>query len=176
MTLKADYVASDSLRWITSELQALPKVNRIDYQKDLVDKVNHNIAKIGIVLLTLAILLTFISFALINNTVRLSIYARRFSIHTMKLVGASWGFIRRPFVWQAVCIGLISAVLAVGALAGVLAWSYRQEPAILNVITPEVQIITGASVFAFGIVITAVCAYISVGKFLKMKAGELYRI
>ena len=102
VTLKADYANTDSLRWITKELEAYPKVSEVNYQHDLIEQVNRNIAKIGIVLLALAVLLTFISFSLISNTVRLGIYARRFSIHTMKLVGASWGFIRGPFVRRAV--------------------------------------------------------------------------
>ena len=89
VTLKADYANTDSLRWITKELEAYPKVSEVNYQHDLIEQVNRNIAKIGIVLLALAVLLTFISFSLISNTVRLGIYARRFSIHTMKLVGAS---------------------------------------------------------------------------------------
>ena len=95
VNLKADYANSDSLRWIEKELKKYPKVGDITYQQDLMDSVNNNLQKISIVLLILAALLTFVSFSLINNTVRLGIYARRFSIHTMKLVGASWGFIRR---------------------------------------------------------------------------------
>ena len=95
VTLKADYANTDSLRWITKELEAYPKVSEVNYQHDLIEQVNRNIAKIGIVLLALAVLLTFISFSLISNTVRLGIYARRFSIHTMKLVGASCASGRR---------------------------------------------------------------------------------
>lgn len=89
ITLKSDYANSDSLQFISKELKAYPKVSEVKYQKDLIDSVNENIAKISLVLLALAVLLTIVSFSLINNTVRLSIYARRFSIHTMKLVGAS---------------------------------------------------------------------------------------
>ncbi len=176
VTLKADYANTDSLRWITKELEAYPKVSEVNYQHDLIEQVNRNIAKIGIVLLALAVLLTFISFSLISNTVRLGIYARRFSIHTMKLVGASWGFIRGPFVRRAVVVGLVAALLACIVLGGTVYGLYHYEPEILSVLTWEVMLITGVSVFLFGIIITAFCANISVNKFLKMKAGELYKI
>ena len=176
VTLKADYANTDSLRWITKELEAYPKVSEVNYQHDLIEQVNRNIAKIGIVLLALAVLLTFISFSLISNTVRLGIYARRFSIHTMKLVGASWGFIRGPFVRRAVVVGLVAALLACIVLGGTVYGLYHYEPEILSVLTWEVMLITGVSVFLFGIIITALCANISVNKFLKLKAGELYKI
>ena len=105
LTLKSDYANNDSLQWIARELKKYPKVAQISYQRDLINMVNENLAKTGLILLVLAVLLTIVSFSLINNTVRLGIYARRFSIHTMKLVGASWGFIRAPFVRRSVEIG-----------------------------------------------------------------------
>lgn len=176
ITLKADYANNDSLKWIEHELKQMPKVAEITYQKDLIDSVNRNLAKISLVLLVLAVLLTFVSFSLINNTVRLGIYARRFSIHTMKLVGASWRFIRWPFVRQAMVIGLLAAMLACAVLGGfIYALSYY-EPKIMTVLTYEVLVITAAAVFLFGLIITSLCASISVNKFLKMKAGELYKI
>lgn len=176
LTLWGNYANSDSLAWISKELKRYPKVAEINYQKDLIDTVNRNLAKIGLAMLVLAILLTFVSFSLINNTVRLDIYARRFSIHTMKLVGASWGFIRRPFVRRAVCTGLLAALLANLFLAGCIYALYRYEPEILTVVTWREMAITAAAVVLFGIIITALCANISVNKFLKMKAGELYKI
>lgn len=176
ITLKANYANTDSLKWITTELKNYPKVSEVDFQKDLVDQVNANIAKIGLVLLVLAVLLTFVSFSLINNTVKLGVYARRFSIHTMKLVGASWGFIRRPFVKKAVLIGVIAALIACVVLGGFIFLLYRYEPDIQVIVAWPEMAITGAVVFLFGVIITAVCASISVNRFLKMKAGELYKI
>ena len=174
--LKSDYANTDSLQWITKKLQRYPKVGSITYQKGLMDSVNTLLQKISLVLLILAGLLTFVSFSLISNTVRLSIYARRFSIHIMKLVGASWGFIRRPFVLRAVGVGIIAALLAVVVLGCCVYALYTYEPDILTVVTPEVMVVTALSVFLFGIIITAICAGLSVNKFLKMKAGELYKI
>ena len=174
--LKGDYANNDSLKWITKELKRYPKVGNITYQKGLMESVNTFLQKISFVLLILAGLLTFVSFSLISNTVRLSIYARRFSIHTMKLVGASWGFIRRPFVWRSVAVGIVAALLAVIVLGCFVYALYTYEPEILTVVTPEVMAITALAVFLFGIIITAICASLSVNKFLKMKAGELYKM
>lgn len=176
LTLKSDYANNDSIVWISKELRKYPKVSDISYQKDLVDAVNQNLTKIGMAMMVLALLLTFVSFSLINNTVRLGIYARRFSIHTMKLVGASWGFIRRPFVFNAVAIGIIAATLACGVLGLCIYALYRYEPEILTIVTWREMAITGGSVFLFGIVITMICANISVNRFLRMKAGDLYKI
>jgi cell division transport system permease protein len=174
--LKADYVNSDSLKVIASEIRKDKRVSDLAYQEDLMDKVNTNLSRISLLLLGLAVLLTFVSFSLISNTVRLSVYARRFVIHTMKLVGASWGFIRRPFLRQAVTVGLIAAVLACGVLAACIYGLYLTEPAILDIITWEVLVLTAASIVVFGIVITLLCAWLAVNKFLRMTAGELYKI
>ncbi len=176
VTLQADYANNDSLSFISRELKSFPKVTEVKYQKDLIEKVNTNLAKISIVLLALAILLAIVSFSLINNTVKLSIYARRFSIRTMKLVGASWGFIRGPFVRKAVVIGLLAAIIACAVLAGGLYALCTYEPDVLLIITWDMLAITAGAVFLSGILITAMCATISVNKFLKMKACDLYKI
>ncbi len=124
----------------------------------------------------MAALLTFISFSLINNTVRLTIYARRFAIHTMKLVGASWGFIRLPFLRMAIGLGLLSALLAVLVLGIGMYALYRYEPEMLTIIDGQVMAFTALVVFAVGIILTTICSWLSVNKFLRMKAGDLYKI
>ena len=175
LQLKSDYANRDSLMWIIYELQKNPKVTDVAYQEDLMDNVNKNLGRMNMVLLCLAILLTFVSFSLINNTVRLSVYSRRFLIHTMKLVGASWGFIRRPFIRQAIVVGIVAALLAIVVLgAGVYAL-YTFEPNILNIITWRELTITAVAVLLFGLIITLLCTWISVNRFLKMTAGELYK-
>ena len=174
--LKADYANRDSLKWIAKELKKDERVSDLAYMEDLMNQVNKNLSRISIVLLALAVLLTFVSFSLISNTVRLSIYANRFVIHTMKLVGDSWGFIRKPFLRQAVLVGVIAAVLANAVLGTGVYALYLAEPDILDVVTWEVLSITAAAVLAFGIVITALCAWLAVNKFLRMKAQELYKI
>ena len=138
--------------------------------------VNDNIRNISLVLLALALVLTLISFALINNTIRLAIYSKRFLIHTMKLVGASWSFIRRPFLarnfWSGVLAGLLADIILVsGAI-----WLLRYEPDLRAIITPEVMLIVTGSVIVFGVIISVICAYLSINKFLKMKVEELHYI
>jgi cell division transport system permease protein len=128
------------------------------------------------VLLVLATLLLFVSFTLINNTVRLGIYSRRFGIHTMKLVGASWKFIRKPFIRRAILLGLIAGIIAIVVLGVGVYILFRLEPDVMEVITPEVLIITAVAVLVFGVVITTLCSWFSVNRFLRMKAGELYKI
>jgi cell division transport system permease protein len=176
LQLKADYANRDSLKWIVKELKKQAIVTDVAYQEDLMDRVNINLGRINILLLVLAALLTFVSFALINNTVRLSVYSRRFLIHTEKLVGASWGYIRRPFVSQAMCVGILAALLAVIVLGFCVYGLYRFEPHIMTVITWRELTITGVSVLLFGIIITAICSWISVNRFLRMTAGDLYKI
>ena len=106
--LNAGYANSDSVAWIKDEILAQKGVLEINYPQDLLDAVNRNIRKVSIVLLGLAALLTLISFALINNTIRLTIYSKRFLIHTMKLVVSSWSFIRRPFLMRNVWVGILA--------------------------------------------------------------------
>lgn len=176
LQLHSDYANADSLAWISDELRKNPKVTDVAYQVDLMDSVNRNLAKLNILLLVLAVLLTFISFSLINNTVRLSVYSRRFLIHTMKLVGASWGFIRRPFMRQGALVGVIAALIAIIVLGGGIYALYYYEPNILAIITWRELVITALAVLVFGLVITLTCSYISVNRFLRMPAGELYKI
>ena len=165
--LNADYANSDSISWIEQE---------INYPQDLLDAVNSNIRKISFLLLGLAALLTLISFALINNTIRLAIYSKRFLIHTMKLVGASWGFIRRPFLVRNIWIGILAAAMADAALIGMAYALVKYEPELIEIITPMTMLMVMGSVFVFGVVITFMCAYISINKYLRMKASALYYI
>ena len=176
LQMHSDYANRDSLQWISKELKKNPKVADVAYQVDLMDKVNSNLTKINILLLVIAALLTFISFSLINNTVRLSVYSRRFLIHTMKLVGASWGFIRRPFMRRGLVVGIIAAIVALIVLGACVYGLYQYEPKMMNIITWRELAITAGAVLLFGILITAVSSYISVNKFLRMSAGDLYKI
>ena len=176
LQLKSDYANGDSLGWIAREIARNPLVTDVAFQEDLMDRVNSNLQKVSIVLLILAVLLTFISYSLINNTVRLGVYSRRFLIHTMKLVGASWGFIRRPFMIDAFVVGVVAAVMACAILGGGVWTLYQYEPRLMTIITWEVLIATAVAVLLFGLTITLLCSYISVNRFLRMRAQELYKI
>lgn len=172
--INAGYADPDSIAKTVKELKGNSDVVDVIYSKDLVQSVNKNIKKISIILLIIAALFTYISFALINNTVRLTIFSKRFLINTMKLVGASWNFIRRPFMAQSFVLGVVSALLADSILFGSLCWLYEFEPQIANIIDLRAVVMVFGAVMVFGIVITAVCTLVSVNKYLKMRSNELY--
>ncbi|NDV65724.1 ABC transporter permease [Bacteroides sp. 224] len=174
--LHADYANSDSIAVIEKGIKQNSSIQEVLYQKELIDAVNDNIKTITVVLLVLALVLATISFALINNTIRLAIYSKRFLIHTMKLVGASWGFIRRPFLMRNIWSGVLAAILADAILMGVAYWLITYEPELISVISPDVMLIVMVSVLGFGVIITFFCAYISINKYLRMKANALYSI
>ena len=174
--LHSDYANSDSIAKIEKLIKRNTNIQDVLYQKDLIDAVNENIRNISLVLLGLAIMLTFISFALINNTIRLAIYSKRFLIHTMKLVGASWGFIRRPFLKRTIWSGVLAAFIADTILMGAAYWLVSYEPELIRVITPEVMLLVSGAVLVFGVVITFLCAYLSINKYLRMKASTLYYV
>ena len=174
--LHSDYANSDSIAKIEKMIKENSNIQDVLYRKELIDAVNENIRNISLVLLALAVELTFISFALINNTIRLAIYSKRFLNHTMKLVGASWSFIRGPFLRKNVWSGVLAGMLADAILMGTAYWAVTYEQELIQVITPEVMLIVCGSVLVFGIVITWLCAYISMNKYLRMKANTLYYI
>ncbi len=174
--LYSEYANSDSIAKIEQLIKKNSDIQEILYQKELIDAVNENIRNISLMLLGLAVILTFISFALINNTIRLTIYAKRFLIHTMKLVGASWGFIRRPFLRRNFGIGVLSAFIADALLWAGASWLVSYEPELIKVITPGVMVLVSIAVLLFGVLITWMCTLFSINKYLKMKAGTLYYI
>lgn len=174
--LHSDYANSDSIAKIEKLIKKNTNIQEVLYQKDLIDAVNENIRNISLMLLVLAVILTFISFALINNTIRLAIYSKRFLIHTMKLVGASWGFIRRPFLIRNFWIGVLAAFIADGILWASASWLVSYEPELIRVITPNVMLLVSVSVLVFGVLITWLCALLSINKYLKMKASTLYYV
>jgi cell division transport system permease protein len=174
--ITADYANSDSLEDIATTLLKDKRVVDVTYRKDEVEGMNHILEPVSIALLVLAVLLIFICYTLISNSVQLSIYSRRFSIHTMKLVGASWGYIRRPFLRQSVAVGIISAVLACLLLGAIVYAVYPLMPDVEKIVTWHELVITAVCVFIFSFVIMVLCTIGSVNKFLKMTAGELYKI
>ena len=174
--LNAEYANSDSIAWIEKEILANKRVMEVSYPQDLLDSVNRNLQRVSLFLMGLAALLTLISFALINNTIRLAVYSKRFLIHTMKLVGASWSFIRRPFLVRNMWVGVLAALMADALLMGMAYMLVKYEPQLVEIITPATLLVVMGSVFVFGVVITCMCAYISINKYLRMKASALYYI
>lgn len=176
ITMKPEYANSTELEAIEKTLLKKKEIKEIIYQKELVDTINTNIRKAGIILLALLAMLTIISWSLIGNMVRLSIYSKRFILHTMKLVGASWGFICRPFIIKNMWIGIFSGIAANAILASVLYMLQQNEPDIANIIQFDKLAIVAVIVIAFGMVICMLCALMSVLRFLKMRRNDLYFI
>lgn len=172
--LQADYACPDSLLWISKELKSHPQIMDVVYQKDIVERLNANLHKFSYIFLAISLALALITIVLINNTVRLSVYSRRFVIHTMRLVGASWGFIRRPFMRRSLCIGLIAGVLADGVLAGIVAYFYKFDAETASLLTKQDLVLTGVCVLGCGLLLTSACTFYSVSHFLSMREGDLY--
>ncbi|MCC8186219.1 MAG: permease-like cell division protein FtsX [Bacteroides sp.] len=174
--LHSIYANSDSIAQIEEQIRSNTDIQDVLYRKELIDAVNENIRKISLGLLGMAAVLTLISFALINNTIRLTIYSKRFLIHTMKLVGASWGFIRRPFLARNFWVGVLSALLADAILMGGAYYLVMYEPELIRVVTPDIMLLVAGAVLIFGVLITWMCALISINKYLRMQASTLYYI
>ena len=174
--LNADYANSDSISWIEQKIMQNKKVMEINYPQDLLDAVNSNIRKISFLLLGLAALLTLISFALINNTIRLAIYSKRFLIHTMKLVGATPGFIRRPFVRYNVVSGIFASIFAILMLTGALYYLQNELSGFVQLLDIKVLIIVYTGVLIMGILLSVTATVFAVNKYLRMGVDKLYYI
>lgn len=176
LTLKPEYSNSKDLADFEKALIKKTGIKEVLYQKELVDTINHNIQRAGVMLLALLVMLTLISWSLIGNLVRLSIYSKRFILHTMKLVGATWGFICRPFIIKNMWIGLFSGILANILLASGLYVLLQNEPGIISLLPINGLAAVATGVILFGITICMLCAFVSVRRFLRMRKNDLYFI
>lgn len=172
--LYADYAQVDSVELIESKLTKFKSIDRIAYQKDIVAMVNDNIARISILLLGFAIVLLLISVALINNTIKVSIYANRFLINTMKLVGATPWFIRKPYIIRGMINGLLAAVLALILLGLLMMYIARETDINLFTLSPGSLAGVAGIVIFLGLILTAVSSYMAVGRYLRMKTNDMY--
>jgi cell division transport system permease protein len=175
MKMKADYVCTDSLAWITEDLMQESAIVDVIYPEDVVETINQNLSTITYILILITVVLLVISISLINNTVHMGIYSQRFVINTMKIIGARWNFIRRPFMLRSLRIGLISAAIATLFLLVAVQWAIGIESSLAQFIPTRNVLITVACIFAFAMVITLTCTFISVTHFLKMQERDLYR-
>lgn len=174
VTLKADYVSTDSLEVVKKEIRRSGIVDEVVYQQSLVEKLNTNLKKISVVLGVFIVLLLFISFVLINNTVRLNVFSRRFTIHTMKLVGATKSFIRAPFMVQAVFQGLFSALLATLMLVGILFFVRSEFAQLFEVFRLDLLLVVIGVVILSGVVICTISTALVVGHLVSLSKEELY--
>ena len=172
--LNATYANTDSLNIIKNELNKNSNVHEVFYQKNLVDKLNKNINRLSVFLLTFCILLFIIAFALINNTIRLSVYAKRFLIRTMRLVGATNNFIQKPFLIKGLYQGVYSSIFAIFMLIGSIQLVQGEAANILNITDLKIIGLVFIIIFFSGLFISWVSTYFAVRKFIKQNESELY--
>jgi len=174
--IQGDYVVTDSLAAIEKDFLKTPNIEEILYDKQLVELVNHNITRITNWVLIIAAILTVVSMLLINSSLRLLIFSSRFTIKTMQMVGATKNFIRRPFIWHSMRLGLIGSILAVIALVALTFYLDKKFPDLeLN---PAVNylplVIVGLGIILTGIIITTISTFFATQRFLNLKSDELY--
>jgi cell division transport system permease protein len=174
--LHAQYANNDSVGKIQSKLKSFEHINRVVYQKDMVSLVNDNVRKVSLSLLALAAILLFVSVALINITIRLSLYSDRFLINTMKLVGATPWFIRRPYIGSSMLNGLAAAFISILLLGGVVYFVHSQFGMPGSFIQPLTACIVSGIVILLGVTLTAISTYFSVGRYLRMNINDMYFI
>ncbi|PNQ75067.1 cell division protein FtsX [Hanstruepera neustonica] len=172
--VKADYVNETQLQAISEEALTKSFVDEVRYDNDLVTLMNNNVKRISFWILVISALFTVIAVLLINSSIRLSVYSKRFTIKTMQMVGATKQFIRRPFVWKSVRLGVIGAILAMIGMAIVFYYVNKTFPE-LNLLNNTVLIVAlFAGIFMLGIVITWISTFIATQRFLNLKTDQLY--
>lgn len=174
VTLMADYVSADSLEVVKNEIAANPMVDEVVYQRSLVDALNSNLRRISMVLAVFIALLLFISYVLINNTVRLNVYARRFTVHTMRLVGATRSFIRAPFLVQAVFQGLFASIVAIIMLLGILFFLRSEFAQLFEIFSLDLLLMVMGIVIVSGVIICVTSTWFVVNRLVSLKKDELY--
>lgn len=173
--LKASYAQSDSLKLIERQLMQNSNIKEVNYQESMVTKINDNIDKISYLLLGFGVLLLFIAIALINNTIRLAVYSKRFIIRTMQLVGATQRFIRRPFIKQGIFYGILGAVVALLLLGGLLIIGENNLPELRLLRDFRDYSVLAGSVLLAGIVISYLSSFFAVRKYLNVNNDKLYQ-
>ena len=172
--LNADYAHPDSLNKYEAQLLQNPRIHEVDIRKDLAVLINENVQQISLIILGFSALLLIIAIALINNTIRLSIYSKRFLIKTMQLVGATSGFITRPFVWSGIIRGVFSAIVAIVLLLGVLYALQQNLPDLVSIQNIEMYVSLFSIVVVLGILISWISTSMAVRKYLRTDTGKLY--
>lgn len=174
ITLNPNFFKSSDVEKLNKSLLAMEQVQEVNYKASLIDLINKNMEKIGITFMVFVVLLLFVSFVLINNTVRLNVYSKRFSIYTMRLVGATRSFIRAPFLLRAVFQGLLAGLLAVVSLLGVLLVVRNEFSQIFMIFDINALVIVLFGVIMLGVLICVVCTYFVVNRLVGLTNDELY--
>jgi len=173
--LKADFTNNTDIDKFKAELLKNPVVKEVKYQQSLVDEMNQNITSISLVILVFAGIFVILSVALINNTIRLAIYSQRFLIKSMQLVGATKGFIRKPFLLYGIWHGLLGGLIAIVILIATLYFADQQIPDLIILQNYTEFGIVFVGVIGLGIFISGFGTFLAVNKFLRLKIYDLYR-
>lgn len=173
--VKAEYANLDSLQVIEKQLKSINFVDEIAMHKSEVDAANRNISNVALVLFVIAVLLMLISFVLINNTVRLTVYSRRFLIHTMKLVGAKPGFIRRPFVVSNMLNGLIAAFVSMLFLGGVYLFLQNIDESLVVTFSVVEIVAVFVGLIILGVLICGLAAFLAANKYIRLSYDDLFK-
>lgn len=174
LKLEAAYTHPDSIQWIVQKLQANANVKEVAYSPDLIAKVNENMKKISLVLFAFSIILLLIAVALINNTIRLAMYSKRFIIRSMQLVGANRSFIQRPFLWQGIIQGVFAGLIAMGMLVGILYLLRNEIPEFLQFQDMLIFAKLFGLTVLLGIFIAFISTFFAVNRYIRMKLDDLY--
>lgn len=171
---KAEYANNDSLTIIKEKILENSNVKEVFYQESLVDVVNKNVRKIGVIILGFGTLLLIIAIALINNTIRLSVYSKRLLIRSMQLVGATHNFISKPFIWKGILHGIIGSFIAIMLLTGIIYVSQRELPELINLQDIDLFLSLFGIVILLGIIISWLSNLLAVRKYIRLKSDSLY--
>lgn len=174
--LHSEYANPDSLQVIEKQITSYTSVSDLLYRKDMMEMVHTNMARMGLILLALAVVLMVISFVLIGNTIRLLIYSKRFLIHTMKLVGATAGFIRKPFIRYNVVSGILASFLAILLLTGTLYYLQAELSGLIQILDIPTLVLTCVAVLILGITLSVFATIFAVNRYLRMRGDEMYYI
>lgn len=172
--VRAEYMQPDSLTRIREVVRELNAVSDVFYQESIAGDIIDNIQKVSLIVLSLGIFLLFIAFVLIHNTIRLALYANRFIIKNMELVGASWEFISRPYIFRSMWHGLISGLIALSGLALVVIGMQGLLPELGQLNNFFAFALLGVGLIFLGILISCVSTWFVVNKYLKMRVDDLY--
>lgn len=172
--LYAEYSTPEGMEKVKQMVADYPEVKEVFYQKDMVNLIHENVRIISLVLLAFSLLMLLVAITLINNTVRLMVYSKRFLIRTMQLVGATNSFIRRPFIGQSVAQGVIGGLVANLLLAGIIYLSARELSGVIGFDNIMVVVTLFVIVFAIGIIITLLSTLVAVNRYLSVRAADLY--
>lgn len=174
--IKSEYVNTDSIKKVEASFKDFKLTKGLSFKEEDIALASQNLSKVGSILLVLAVILILISFTLIRNTIQLNIYSKRFLINTMQLVGATNGFIRRPFIMSTVVSGIIAAILANVAITGVIYYFTNEYPELISIVTMTELLIVYGLVLILGILITVLATISAVNRYLRMTTNKLYHV